>query len=345
MRIHRVIIVAILLGSAHAALAQVEPGLGPLPDGNLRVDLRCADFWATPANGLQVTVDGVAPPSTGINGANMLVEGRHGAYETWVATDIGYDIAPGEHHLVLAAPGCASEQRDFATSPGAPTIVQGRLAISDPSLLGTTAAPNGIGVTLAGIAGLMPVRTGVTTLGTTVTGYTTNAMTTKGISLSTSYEHRRFAAAVDAAFAWGGSSGTLHAISQQIAGSPDPGPVPYTDTVLEMRTAARVGMRVPMGSVALSAGSGLGLTSLGHIAGQSAYNISVVIPPDGLDLEVFVPVWAGVTYKPSCNLGMQVLASYDLYPGNTANDGVTLTAGLIVQPSYACSEPPSLRIR
>ena len=85
MRIHRVLVVAFLVTFARVASAQVEPGLGPLPDGNLRVDLRCADYWATPANGLQVSVDGVAPPTTGTNGANVLVDGKHGPYEMWVA--------------------------------------------------------------------------------------------------------------------------------------------------------------------------------------------------------------------------------------------------------------------
>jgi hypothetical protein len=275
----------------------------------------------------------------------MLVDGKHGPYETWVPTDIGFQLAPGPHHLVLAAPGCASFASDIVTPTDGSTVVQGRLAITDPSLLGTTAAPNRIGIAFGGLASFLPSRSGVSTLGPVTTGYATNPATLEGGWLSLSYEHRHFASALDTSIAWTSSAGTLTPITELAPNSQNPGPQPYSDTLLDFRTTARLGVRAPMGSVAFAAGSGLGVSFLTHIPGQNQTNIGVAEPPSGLDASVFVPVWASLTVKPSCDVGVQVLASYDVHPTDSSENGVTIAAGLLWQPSDACSQPAGVKIR
>src|SRR5437764_14632826 len=85
----------------------------PQPAGNLRVDLHCADYWATPDRGLHVTLDGVAQPPLAVNGFPLLAVDKHGTtHVRWLPTDIAYAVAAGPHHVEVAAPGCAAEARD-----------------------------------------------------------------------------------------------------------------------------------------------------------------------------------------------------------------------------------------
>ena len=92
------------------------------PSGSLRVDVRCADYWATPDRGLLVTVDGVPTTPAGTNGATIsgfaLDEAGNvsGPYSVWTPTDVGFDVAPGPHRVAVDAPGCASLVSD-ARSP------------------------------------------------------------------------------------------------------------------------------------------------------------------------------------------------------------------------------------
>ena len=80
----------LVLVCAPAAYADPIAPLGDLPDGDLRVDLQCADYWATPSAGLRVTVDGAPADATGTNGRTVTGVGKHGAYTAWVPTDVGF---------------------------------------------------------------------------------------------------------------------------------------------------------------------------------------------------------------------------------------------------------------
>ena len=68
------------------------------------------------------------------------------------------------------------------------------------------------------------------------------------------------------------------------------------------------------------------------------------VSPPPTDGDVYVPVWASLTVKPACNFGVQLLASYDVVPGQAVEDRVTIAAGLMFQPSNACAEAPWLRV-
>ena len=79
--------------------------------------------------------------------------------------------------------------------------------------------------------------------------------------------------------------------------------------------------------------------------GPSQTSISVAVQPSGMDASVFVPVWASLTVKPACTVGVQLLASYDVHPTASSDTGATIAAGLLWQPSNACSDAPGVRIR
>jgi hypothetical protein len=57
-----------------------------------------------------------------------------------------------------------------------------------------------------------------------------------------------------------------------------------------------------------------------------------------------VPVWASVTYKPVCNVGVVALASYDVHPLTISSNAVSIGLGVMYQPSSACSEPAELTV-
>ena len=58
-----------------------------------------------------------------------------------------------------------------------------------------------------------------------------------------------------------------------------------------------------------------------------------------------VRYWLGLTIKPGCNWGLQLLASYDMRPTDFDNSGLSFGAGLMFQPSAACSEPAGVQVR
>lgn len=152
--------------------------------------------------------------------------------------------------------------------------------------------------------------------------------------MSISWEHHRLAMALDASVAWAPSSGTLQP-------SPSAVPVPYHDTLFELRTAWRIGLRFPMHDVAVAGGLGYGATLVDHLAGTPDPNS---VAPRGVTASGFVPGWASVTVKPWCSFGAQVLASYDIGFGGASQNDASITAGLIFQPNRACSERPGVRV-
>lgn len=336
--------VASVAGVAGAQPTPDDPA-ADAPAGRLRVDLRCADYWAEPATGLTVTLDGSPLVPTGVNGRSVIHYGKYGPYATFERTDVGFDVAAGRHHLQLAAPDCASAARDVLVMPGRATGIRGRLAIADRQLRGTTAAPNGIGFAFGVGAAQLPAKSGVSTLGPEVTGYRSEAIAPQGVWVSTSWEHRHVALAWDLAFLWGTTSGTLTEIAEAAPVRVTPGAMPYTDRVLDMRSTLRVGLRAPLGSVVLTAGSGVGFELRAHDAQNGPGTDPFALAPTGAETGIYVPVWAALTVKPWCNGGFQLLASYDIHSSDGAENGLAIAAGMLWQPSGACAEPAGLVVR
>jgi len=138
------------------------PGMAPvvapplarsLTGNNLRIGLTCAESFATPDDGLRVSIDGVNQASIGINSVG---------YRHPVPTEVGFDVAPGHHQISIDAPGCERETREFDVAQVGPTYITGRLAISDSSLLGPVGAPDGFGFAFAGFLSSRPAVTNAT---------------------------------------------------------------------------------------------------------------------------------------------------------------------------------------
>jgi hypothetical protein len=332
------ILLAVVLVPAIAS-AQPEPVVAPnlYGTGNLRIEMACADYSVTPDQGLAVSVDGRTVNALRINGeyGTSYDENNDPIATTWAMTDVGYLVQPGPHHITVAAPGCATDQTDVIAAADHSEVISGRLAISDPDLLG---APNGGGVTLALITGLAPRGEGSKTeLDTTSYAYDPTGPAYGGL-MSFSYERRSFVLAFDTSFSVGPLSGT--------ATTPDshfgPSTFSFTGSTYRLAQAIRFGKRVALRDIAFSGGTGIGVQ--GWLASTSSTPPATSYQPDGPDGSWYVPVWLAATIKPACNWGFQALAEYDIHPTATDTSGSAFAFGWIYQPSDACSEPPSLRV-
>lgn len=322
------------VGGAHVAFAE--------PSGNLRVDVHCADYWATPERGLAVTIDGRPERASATNGTTLAAVAidanglASGPYTTWEPTDVGFEVTPGAHRLTVEAPGCRSVERDIWVDAQGPSFVSGRLPIDDASLAGTVGAPDGLGLSLGAWRQRLPMPP----TSALMTRYEYDDASMIGGSFTFSYERRYFAFAVDTAI----GRAQLHGVATYVGANPgvfSDTSSTFTGSVFESRLALRAGVRAPLRSVALAAGSGLGgsvrMTSatLDHAATRA-------MPPDDVAPSWFVPLWAALTLKPACDWGAQVLAQYEVHPTSAADNHSIVGAALVWQPSRACSESPRL---
>jgi hypothetical protein len=318
----------VLVGAASSV--QAEPYRARAE--NIHVSVHCADYWATPERGLVVSVDGVPQPAHGENGIPLYASTKSGPVMHWVPTDIGYAVEPGVHHIALEAPGCSSLAEDVEADSALPISIAGRLPIADDSLRGTTAAPNGFGVAAGVYIGGRGAH--VSTDRILQSSFAYDRITTTGGALTMSFDRRTLAVAFDMTFASGSTTGTATTMSS--------GPQAFTGSAMAFSDQLRVGARQPFGNVALAAGAGVG----GHMwLDHSDTRNNASLPAGDVDVDWYVPLWTSVTYKPACSWGAQVLASYDVHPTSTNENSPSFLAGLLYQPSVACSDRPGLTVR
>lgn len=337
-----------ILGMLPTSIARAEPKVLPhlYATGNLRVDVACADYAATPERGLAITLDGTPIEALRTNGATGIAWSENGPYSVWEPTDIGFLVEPGRHRVTIAAPGCAPTMLDVDAPADHAELATGRLAIADGALLGPVGAPNGFGLTLGILSG--PAMNGPSDhgIGGFATGYTYDpGNTSRSAWIGMSIERRHVAFSIDNLFGYGTTSGTA-VQTMTIGPDPDPGPFHFTGDTYQFAMTARFGARIPLHDVALAAGSGIGFQSwfISTKLTDATTTDLFVDPPDTIDASWIVPLWAGATIKPSCNWGVQVLAQYDIHPTATQADGLELGAGFLYQPSDACSTAPGVRV-
>jgi hypothetical protein len=94
----------------------------------------------------------------------------------------------------------------------------------------------------------------------------------------------------------------------------------------------RAGVRAASNLFAVAAGSGLGA------------EIWETGMPAGADASFYVPVWAAFTVKPSCDVGLQLLAQYDVRPTSLSASSAVVGVGLLLQPSDACRRAPGIQL-
>ena len=305
---------------------------------NLHVSVNCADYWADTDRGLRVDVDGSPQPPAGENGAPATGYTSDGTpYSTWITTDVAYAIAPGVHHVAISAPGCSPIEEDIDTTSVLPISVSGRLPVADPSLRGPTGAPNGIGVATGVFFGGRGAYGGTNDIFSSHYDY--QRVATTGGYLTTSVERRGIAFAYDIDVARGETAGIA---STPASFDMPAGSAPFTGSVLQIGMAARLGVRQRFGEVAFAEGAGIGGDMWIHSVNESGMSTT---PPEEIDGDFYVPLWAQVTYKPGCNWGGQVLAAYDVHPGSSNEDVPSVMAGVMWQPNAACSDAAGLALR
>ena len=326
-----------LVGGAAAAVPAFDPVTS---GGNLRVDVRCADFWATPEHGLRVSLDGVAQPGR-MNGATELA---YGHYNVWEPTDVGFAVAPGHHRLAIAAPGCATTALDVDIASDYAIHVTGRLEVSDPRLAAPITAPDGLGFAVGYFHVPDPAHGGYDD--SYQTSYAYDRVTYSGALLSVSYEHRNLALIGDLGLGHGSTSGIATYVGQEMPDGATRLPQPYTGSANLARIDVRVGARIPMRWLALSGGAGFGIDAYLPTSNYTEEGvISLAHLPNDPDGDVFIPAWAALTVKPTCSFGAQLLATYDIHPMSTGESSAMISAGLIWQRSSACSEPARLVVQ
>jgi hypothetical protein len=353
--------VALLIASSLARAQGVAPS--PAPDltpalyeqGNLRVAVRCAESFETPEQGLRVSLDGAGPlPPLRVNGEQWLGTDARGHLMTgWSATDVGYVAPPGLHRVHVDAPDCIPEDRDVVVSATHAERVDGRLAVARAALDGPVGAPDGFGLVLGGFTAPYPesIRSGVDSMGMSPTAYSIDPTSAQGVWLASTFERRYFALALDTTLGAGQLGGNVRSPADTPpAPGGSPGPSPFTGSFLETGLALRVGARLPLRYAALAAGSGIGgslwLVNQATVAsGGASPGQTSAMAVQGVHAAWDVPLWAAVTVKPFCGLGVQALASYDAEPSQSWHGGVMLGVGLMFQPSAACSESAGLGVR
>ncbi|HEY3803094.1 MAG TPA: hypothetical protein VGL61_10835 [Kofleriaceae bacterium] len=307
--------------------------------GNLRLSITCADTWVTPDDGLVVEVDGEPVASHRDNGAwgTYWLNGTSGS--VWSPSDTGYLLAPGPHHVEVSAPGCAPAAFDVTAPADRALDASGRLAVTDDWLRGPAGAPDGGGITVgAMMIAQAPHGPEVNHSFAQTAAFDDHDAVGGFISLSRERRHRVLA--FDLGVAGGPTSGTVQGTSAEGAIAP----TQFTGTSVDTRLQLRAGVRVPLHSVALAAGAGLGaevwFDGTSFAAGANPFAFT----PELVDGSWYVPAWASATLKPSCNWGVEVIGQYDVHPTAIDNDGFAVSAGIQYQPSASCSDAPGVQV-
>ncbi len=337
-----------------AAAEEIAPPM--YSAGNLRVALVCAGELVSGRDGLEVRVDGGPPIKTFKSNVvtGTYTDENGNTYTSSSLSDVGFLVAPGMHRVRLFAPDCAPMETLVDVSATHETRVDATLPIVEPSLQGTTGAPDGFGLVLGGFTASFPraLAHGVDGEGSYGSTHEITDATTHGVLLSTSLEHRHFVFANEMSFGWGRFQGTVMPDAPTALGAHNPGPAgPFamSGSLYRMAATLRFGARFPFHDVSWALGSGLG-GSL-YVLGAAQVDPGSERKEDirtgnlsSLHALWHVPLWTSVTFKPSCDFGLQVGVSYDVEPTNFDGNTLMLSAGLLVQPSRACREPPSLTV-
>ena len=321
--------------------------LSALPPPNLLVSIACAQLpFVTPDTGLRLTVDGklLSLGRTDFALSTMLTPHGHEVAVT-VPTDVAYAAPPGIHQLRIAAPGCADMNRTVQISPIMPIVLEGSLP-TNPNLRGPVDAPDSFGFAIGGFYSSFPkVMTSgaVSSVADNPGHYAIDHSTAAGLSLSSGWDWRYVTMRIDGRFGLGSYSG--EATPATNLGDPTARPAPLSGSLFTSSLAVRIGARLPLHYVALSAGSGIGgsvWTLMGaKIDGDANADTSNLHGITGI---WEVPLWASVDLKPMCDWGVELTGSYDVAPTNLDSNTVTFGAALLWQPSGACSRTPHLDV-
>jgi hypothetical protein len=338
-----------------AAAADAVDGDGIAPNlyeqGNLRIAATCAEHRGVlaPGDGLTVVLDGKPEPEKPLK-ANILTSmGTQMVNNVAVQTlfhevgSVGFIVPPGPHHLTLRAPDCDPVEADVRVSGTHSTDVTADMDVSSAFLAGPVGVPAGLGLAIGGYYGGIPHSVLYQGQVKTIDG----APTQGGGVFELTYDHRFLTLGMLYAVGGGSYSGTVY---NPTPGSGElPGPFPVHGSQLENLVELRVGGRLPLRYVALSAGSGIGGSmwiGTGTVDTSSVplTSIADAQAPQGVNVLWHVPLWAAIDLKPACDFGVRLTGAYDWQPTGNGGSFLLVGAELLWQPSPACSRTPGVNI-
>ena len=198
----------------------------------------------------------------------------------------------------------------------------------DPSAH-TPARADGSGLSFGAFTATYPGATSGTSGETFSTTYIATPAQARGLWLAWSRDPGPIAYAVDLRIGGGSIAGTAMRASSAV-------PVAYRQGFGGTALVFRLGKRLAWRNFAWSAGTGLGGAI--WISGQATTvgSDGFIEPGNTFVPDLYAPLWTAVTFKPSCDWGVQGLAEYDARPFDFAASSSSFSAGLIWQPASAC---------
>jgi hypothetical protein len=194
-------------------------------------------------------------------------------------------------------------------------------------------AADGWGITFGGFQRAFTGKTSGNSGDVFPTAYTADVPALQGGWLSASLVRGSTELAFDMGIGGTSFSGTARNTADHTA------TVGYTGTYVGQEVAFRLGKRIAWDRFALAAGVGIAgawWSAPDTKVDPAAPIMDVFVQPTETVAELFTPVWASLTVKPSCNWGVQGLAEYDVHPFGDTPDVPALALGLIYQPATAC---------
>ncbi|HEY4244919.1 MAG TPA: hypothetical protein VGM88_34125 [Kofleriaceae bacterium] len=328
--------------STAASLAAPLAAAEPIDSGNVRIAVACDAGTLAPETGLSATIDGQPAQPVGDNiveGVAVDSDGNQTPYA--LVTDVGFRAPLGHHHLELRAPMCTVASTDIDVVTEHATLVAGRLPL-EPAWQGPTGTPSGLGFVLA--ASIIRVPTAALSGTSTIFGdggWSANpgGLTAPGVTFGLTYARRHLLIETDSTLGWTNLTGTA-------TNGTDRSGFHATELVQDFNL--RIGGRIPLHSLELGAGTGVGFSVWDFSntsVDQQPSDFTLIESPSGTRFLFHIPVWAELTYKPGCDWGVTATGTYQFDPTDSNGSNVTVSAGLMWQPNAACSERPGLTVR
>jgi hypothetical protein len=256
----------------------------------LRVSVGCGDpDPRTFADGIAIHVDG-APMTDG-----EVVAGYDDVEQRADVDFLRFRVAPGKHVVRVAIPGCVASETRVVAHDDAPAVVRGSLARAEREMLrGPAGTTNGWRVAFSGFLEIAPGPINGDQVAPAV-----------GAAGSAGLVSRWFVLLADLGLAQGDVTTPLG-----------------TSNSTHLLVDVRGGLRVPLHSIAVTAGPVLGFDLIDHVS------VSSILPG-------IAGGWLSVDVHPVCNwaIPLTVMVS-SLGDGDGALIG--LQAGLAFQPNHRC---------
>ncbi len=294
----------------------------------IRVAVGCIDARPrSAAEGLAMYVDHSAVAASPIEVHTRLDPATGRDTVAWV----GYPALPGQHSLELRAPGCLPAVVTANVRDPDGTQIDGALAPPDGALAhGPTGSPDGWSVGVGLWAGALVQDDLYSDVFAGQVGALApphgSSIAAIGPALDASWTWRWMVVRGSASLSWGDASGSAAGVEAPVTKNAF-GSWSTAAHLTQYRFGARVGPRLPLGVVALSAGAGVALGVENVSASEWQSNVTHVGALGG--------AWAALDVKPLCDWALTATLDDDFVSSTAWHDvGAAVTVGY--QPNARC---------